>query len=65
VVKEERRLRVENTPFGKFTEVFTETAFPDQPYGRPIIGYRILVQQRLVSSLFVVPLAEPPCFCLN
>jgi predicted Zn-dependent peptidase len=68
VVKEERRLRVENTPFGKFTEAFTETAFPDQPYGRPIIGYRILVQQRLVSffcSIFVVPLAEPPCFCSN
>jgi hypothetical protein len=68
VVKEERRLRVENTPFGKFTEAFTETAFPDQPYGRPIIGYRILVQQRLVSffcSVFVVPLAEPSCFCSN
>ncbi|CAM6039611.1 unnamed protein product [Sphagnum compactum] len=55
VVKEERRLRVENTPFGKFTEAFTETAFPDQPYGRPIIGYPSdfeLIGRREVTSFF-------------
>ncbi|BFI30422.1 zinc protease [Marchantia polymorpha subsp. ruderalis] len=39
VVKEERRLRVDNTPFGRFTETFIGSAFPNQPYGRPVIGY--------------------------
>ncbi|KAJ7554914.1 hypothetical protein O6H91_05G015300 [Diphasiastrum complanatum] len=39
VVKEERRLRVDNTPYGRFTEVFAEAAFPGLPYGRPILGY--------------------------
>lgn len=39
VILEERRLRTDNSPIGKMTEVFLETAFPEHPYGRPIIGY--------------------------
>lgn len=39
VVKEERRLRVDNSPYGRFSEEFQHVAFPDQPYGRPVIGY--------------------------
>ena len=38
-MKEERRLRVDNAPLGRFTEAFTETAFPGHAYGRPVIGY--------------------------
>eukprot|EP00897_Mesotaenium_endlicherianum_P004136 jgi/Mesen1/3750/ME000204S03011 len=40
VVKEERRLRVDNVPMGRFTESFSQTAFPGHPYGRPVIGYQ-------------------------
>ncbi|KAH7387856.1 hypothetical protein KP509_16G045400 [Ceratopteris richardii] len=39
VVKEERRLRVDSAPYGRFTEAFTSLAFPMLPYGRPVIGY--------------------------
>eukprot|EP00850_Spirogloea_muscicola_P007519 SM000038S14332 [mRNA] locus=s38:296161:300636:+ [translate_table: standard] len=39
VVKEERRLRVDNAPLGRFLESFSRMAFPNSPYGRPVIGY--------------------------
>ncbi|CAI5510685.1 unnamed protein product [Closterium sp. Naga37s-1] len=39
VVREERRLRIDNTPYGRFTEAFAQKAFPHSPYGRPTIGY--------------------------
>ncbi|CAI5966688.1 unnamed protein product [Closterium sp. NIES-64] len=39
VVREERRLRIDNTPYGRFTEAFAQRAFPHSPYGRPTIGY--------------------------
>ncbi|KAI5067153.1 hypothetical protein GOP47_0017681, partial [Adiantum capillus-veneris] len=39
VVKEERRLRVDSAPYGRFTEAFTNLSFPNLPYGRPVIGY--------------------------
>ncbi|CAI5476671.1 unnamed protein product [Closterium sp. Yama58-4] len=39
VVREERRLRIDNTPYGRFTEAFAQRAFPNSPYGRPTIGY--------------------------
>ncbi|WP_208734748.1 M16 family metallopeptidase, partial [Corallococcus praedator] len=38
VILEERRLRTDNSPIGKMIEAFLETAFPNQPYGRPVIG---------------------------
>eukprot|EP00793_Prasinoderma_coloniale_P004571 PRCOL_00000332-RA len=38
VIEEERRLRVDNSPQGKFQQAFLEAAF-DSPYRRPIIGY--------------------------
>ena len=43
VIKEERRLRVENATYGSFTEAFQELAFPGLPYRRPVIGYRIQI----------------------
>eukprot|EP00850_Spirogloea_muscicola_P003544 SM000014S00332 [mRNA] locus=s14:767009:771792:- [translate_table: standard] len=39
VVKEERRLRVDNAPLGRFLQSFSRMAFPNSPYGRPVIGY--------------------------
>ncbi|HEY9889262.1 MAG TPA: pitrilysin family protein [Candidatus Obscuribacterales bacterium] len=40
VILEERRMRVDNSPIGKFIEVFLEAAFDQHPYRRPIIGYQ-------------------------
>lgn len=39
VVKNERRLRVDNDPDGKMDEALFELLFPNHPYGRPTIGY--------------------------
>jgi len=39
VIKEERRLNVENNPIGKLVEEFTAIAFKAHPYGEPIIGH--------------------------
>jgi predicted Zn-dependent peptidase len=46
VILEERRMRVDNSPIGKFIEVFLEEAFEVHPYRRPVIGY----QQDLYSA---------------
>ncbi|NEQ45365.1 MAG: insulinase family protein [Leptolyngbya sp. SIOISBB] len=40
VILEERRMRVDNSPIGKFIEVFLEEAFEVHPYRRPVIGYQ-------------------------
>ena len=39
VVLEERRLRVDNQPSGKLSEVFLATAFLAHPYGLPTLGW--------------------------
>ena len=38
VVQEERRLRVDNSPMGRWQEGFLAAAFANN-YGRPVIGY--------------------------
>lgn len=38
VVKNERRLRVENDPYGQMEEILWATIFKDHPYGRPTLG---------------------------
>ncbi len=38
VVREERRQRSEDDPGGVLIEAFLATAFPEHPYGRPLIG---------------------------
>jgi zinc protease len=38
VVKEERRLRIENPPFGRLSEIIYDTAFVVHPYKHPTIG---------------------------
>ncbi len=40
VVMEERSLRVDSSPLGKVYEQLQKTAFPDHPYGWPVIGWR-------------------------
>ncbi len=38
VVKEERRLRIENQPYGRLSEIIYDTAFSTHPYKHPTIG---------------------------
>ena len=38
VVKEERRMRVENQPYGRLSEIIYEQAFTVHPYKHPVIG---------------------------
>jgi zinc protease len=38
VVKEERRMRIENQPYGRLTEIIYEQAFTTHPYRHPVIG---------------------------
>jgi len=40
VVINERRLRVENDPYGQLNERLWNLAFETHPYGRPVIGWR-------------------------
>jgi len=39
VVKEERRMRVDNSPWGKLMEEFQNVAYRVHPYRNPVIGY--------------------------
>lgn len=39
VVKEERRMRTESSPFGRLLEEFVTTAYKAHPYGEPVIGH--------------------------
>lgn len=40
VVLEERSLRVDSNPLGRVYEELQKAAFPDHPYGWPVIGWR-------------------------
>ncbi len=40
VILEERRMRVDNSPIGQMVERFSEVAFTNNPYRRPVIGYQ-------------------------
>lgn len=44
-VLEERRMRVESSPFGLLLEALYDTAFTTHPYRRPVIGYAKDLQQ--------------------
>ncbi len=39
VVEEERRMRVDSSPFGRLLEEFVATAYKAHPYGQPTIGH--------------------------
>lgn len=51
VVLEERRMRVEDSPFGKLYESFKEMAFKKSPYHRPTIGYPQDIQKLSAKDL--------------
>jgi zinc protease len=38
VVKEERRMRIENQPYGRLSEIIYDHAFSTHPYKHPTIG---------------------------
>jgi predicted Zn-dependent peptidase len=38
VVKEERRMRIENQPYGRLNEILFDNAFAAHPYKHPVIG---------------------------
>ena len=38
VVKEERRMRIENQPYGRLQEIISDQAFTVHPYRHPVIG---------------------------
>jgi zinc protease len=38
VVKEERRMRIENQPYGRLNEIIYEQSFTTHPYRHPVIG---------------------------
>lgn len=40
VVMDERRQRVDNDPFGLFSQQMQAELFPAHPYGRPVIGWK-------------------------
>lgn len=39
VIAEERRMRTDSNPIGRFVEDFLSTAYKAHPYGRPVIGH--------------------------
>ncbi len=51
VVIEERRLRTEDKAESKVYEKFNEAAFPDHPYGRPVIGWMRDLKKLRVADL--------------
>src|SRR5258708_32644476 len=38
VVKEERRMRIENQPYGRLQEIISDQAFTVHPYKHPVVG---------------------------
>lgn len=51
VVLEERRSRVDDSPFGKLYEQFVEGSFQKSPYRRPTIGYSSDIEKLSATDL--------------
>jgi len=51
VIKEERRMRIEDNPRGLLYERFEATAFTASPYRRPVIGWPIDLQDMKIETL--------------
>jgi predicted Zn-dependent peptidase len=51
VVVEERRTRVDDSPFGKLYEAFIKLAFEKSPYRHPTIGYQADVERLSATDL--------------
>src|SRR4029450_6682876 len=61
VVKEERRMRVENQPYGRLSEIIYDHAFTNHPYKHPTIGTMADLEAASISdvrdfhSIYYVP----------
>ncbi|MDX1387468.1 MAG: pitrilysin family protein, partial [bacterium] len=51
VVGEERRTRVDDSPFGKLYEAFIRLSFNSSPYRRPTIGYQADIEKLTATQL--------------
>ena len=51
VVKEERRMRIENQPFGRLSEIIYDNAYQVHPYKHPTIGYMADLEKASVADV--------------
>jgi len=51
VVKEERRMRVENQPYGRLSEIIFEHAFTTHPYRHPTIGSMVDLEAASIADV--------------
>src|SRR5678810_48990 len=51
VVKEERRMRVENQPYGRLSEIIYDHAFTNHPYKHPTIGSMADLEAASISDV--------------
>jgi len=51
VVKEERRMRVENQPFGRLSEIIYDQAYSVHPYKHPTIGFMADLEAASVADV--------------
>ena len=51
VVKEERRMRVENQPYGRLSEIIFDHAFTTHPYKHPVIGSMLDLESASIADV--------------
>ena len=51
VVKEERRMRVENQPYGRLSEIIFDNAFTTHPYKHPTIGSMVDLEAASIADV--------------
>jgi zinc protease len=51
VVKEERRMRVENQPYGRLSEILYDAAFTTHPYKHPTIGSMVDLEAASIDDV--------------
>jgi zinc protease len=51
VVKEERRMRVENQPYGRLQEIISDQAFTVHPYKHPVIGSMVDLEAASIDDV--------------
>jgi zinc protease len=51
VVKEERRMRVENQPYGRLSEIIFDHAFTTHPYKHPTIGSMVDLEAAAIADV--------------
>jgi zinc protease len=51
VVKEERRMRIENQPYGRLNEIIYQHAFTTHPYRHPVIGSMVDLEAATIEDV--------------